>query len=63
MCADTLWIYAPSGKICVKVWMENNLTYCIYDEGKLILYPLQIDILLANNNSFSIDKSIKSSFF
>lgn len=62
ICADTLTVSSPSGKICVKVWMENNLRYCIYDEGKLILYPSQIDMLLANNNSFSIDNSIKSSF-
>jgi alpha-glucosidase len=58
---DTLSVCSPSGKICVKIWMEKNLKYRIYDNGRSILEPSEIDMILANNKSFSFDNSIKSS--
>ena len=60
-CVDTLSVCSPSGKICVKVWMEKNLKYRIYNNGSSILGPSEIDMILANNNSFSVNNNIKSS--
>jgi alpha-glucosidase len=58
--SDTLSVCSPSGKICVKIWMEENLKYRIYDNGKSILEPSSIDMILENNSSFSFKNSIKS---
>ena len=57
---DTLSVCSPSGKICVKIWMEKNLKYRIYDNGRSILEPSEINMSLANNKSFSFDNYIKS---
>ena len=40
--------------------MEKNLKYRIVDNEKSILEPSEIDMILANNNSFSFNNSIKS---
>lgn len=58
--ADTLSVYSPSGKICVKVWMNKNLGYSIYENNKMVLQPSVADMLLSNNQSFSANNSIKS---
>ena len=58
--SDTLSVCSPSGKICVKIWMEKNLKYRICDNGKSILEPSSIDMILENNSSFSFKNSIKS---
>ncbi len=60
LCLDTLSVCSPSGKICVKIWMGKNLNYRINFNGKPILEPSQIDMLLTNNQSFSFNNSIKS---
>jgi alpha-glucosidase len=52
-CSDTLSVCSPSGKICVKIWMDKNLKYGI-------LEPSEADMLLSNNQSFSYNNSIKS---
>ncbi len=57
---DTLSVCSPSGKICVKIWMEKNLRYSIYENGISILEPSEADLLLTNNLSFSFQNSIKS---
>jgi alpha-glucosidase len=57
---DTLSIYSPSGKICVKVWMNQNLKYQVYENGTSIIGPSGIDLILKNNNSFSFDNAITS---
>jgi alpha-glucosidase len=59
-CADSLTVCSPSGKICVKLWMENQLRYCIYEKGNLIVLPSEIDMILKNNQNFSQDNRIKS---
>jgi alpha-glucosidase len=57
---DSLSVCSPSGKICAKIWMEKNLKYRIYYNGTSILEPSEIDMILANNKSFSFNNSIKS---
>lgn len=59
-CIDTLSICSPSGKICVKIWMEKDLRYRIYENGLSILEPSDADMLLADDKSFSGNNSIKS---
>ena len=58
---DTLSVCSPSGRICVKIWMEKNLKYRIYYNGKSILEPSEIDMIIAGNKSFSFNNTIKSS--
>src|ERR1700730_15552964 len=57
---DSLSVCSPSGQICVKIWMSRSLHYRIYNKEKPILEPSEIDMLLANNNSFSLNNAIKS---
>ena len=57
---DTLSVCSPSNKICVKIWMEKHLKYRIYDNGKSILEPSDIDMILTHNKSFSFNNSIQS---
>ncbi len=59
--ADTLNVYSPSGKICLKVWMGNQLRYCISFDDKSILTPSSIDLTLENNHSLSLNNAIRSS--
>jgi alpha-glucosidase len=58
---DTLSVCSPSGKICVKVWLDKDLRYAVYEHGKLILQPSEADMLLDNNCSFSDGNRIRSS--
>lgn len=58
--ADTLNICSPSGKICLKVWMGNQLSYCISFDDKSILTPSFIDLTPENNHSLSINNAFKS---
>jgi alpha-glucosidase len=58
---DTLSVCSPSGNICVKIWMGKNLQYTIYHNGIEILKPSAIDLILANNKTFSVNNGIKSS--
>lgn len=58
---DTLSVCSPSRNICVKIWMEKNLQYTIYHNGIEILKPSAIDLILANNKTFSVNNGIKSS--
>jgi len=51
--ADTLSICSPSGKICVKVWMDKDLRYAVYENGALIVQPSEADMLLDHDRSFS----------
>src|SRR6185503_2010326 len=57
---DTLSVCSPSDKICAKIWMEKHLKYQIYNNGKSILGPSDIDMILSNNSSFSFNNSIRS---
>ncbi len=58
--SDTLSVFSPSGKICVKVWMNQNIKYSISENSKIILDPSSIDLILKDNNSFSINNAIIS---
>jgi alpha-glucosidase len=59
--SDTLRVGSPSGKILVKVWMGKQLTYSISYNGKTILAPSLIDLILENDRSLSSGNSIRSS--
>jgi alpha-glucosidase len=59
-CTDTLSVCSPSGRICVKIWMKNELNFRIYENGISILEPSKANLLLTNNESFSDKNSIKS---
>jgi alpha-glucosidase len=59
-CIDTLSVCSPSGKICVKIWVEKNLKYRVYENGISIVQTSEADLLLNNNQSFSFNNSIKS---
>lgn len=58
--ADTLSVCSPSGKICVKIWLEKGLKYSIYENGIAILAQSSADMILNNNQGFSLNNSIKS---
>src|SRR5690606_29358218 len=58
--ADTLQVCSPSGKICVKVWMAQQLSYSITHNNKTIVATSAIDLLLDNNSSLSFKHTIKS---
>ena len=57
---DTLQVYSPAGKICVRIWMQKTLHYSIDFNGESLLEPSAIDLLLLNNPSFSSNNRIKS---
>ena len=59
-CLDTLSVCSPSGKICVKIWMGKDLNYKIDFNGKSIMDPSVMDMLLAGNENFSFSNRIKS---
>jgi alpha-glucosidase len=58
--ADTLNVCSPSGKICVKVWKATQLNYCISFNGKTILEPSSIDLILEDNRSLGMNNAIRS---
>jgi alpha-glucosidase len=58
---DTIQVSSPSGKISVKAWMGKQLTYSISYNGKTILAPSLIDLILENDRSLSFSNSIRSS--
>jgi alpha-glucosidase len=57
---DTLQVCSPGGKICVKIWMEETLNYRIDFNGKSLLEPSAIDLLLSNRPNFSFNNRINS---
>src|SRR5680860_572292 len=59
--ADSLRACSPSGRICLKVWMDDTLKYGITYDGKTILEPSAIDFLLENNLSLSQNNRIRTS--
>jgi alpha-glucosidase len=58
---DTIRVSSPSGKINVKVWMGNQLSYSISFDKKVIVLPSSIDLLLDNNQSLCLNNRIRSS--
>lgn len=56
---DSLKVCSPSGNICVKIWMEQQLKYCIFENGKMILRPSDIDMIVNDRRKFSVNNSIK----
>lgn len=58
--ADTLSVCSPSGKICVKVWMDRQLSYAVSYKGKSIVAPSSIDLHVLGNPSLSSHKVFKS---
>ncbi len=58
---DPLLACSPSGKICLKVWMEDTVKYSITFEKKAILEPSSIDFLLENGLSLSRNNLIRTS--
>lgn len=61
--ADTLRLVSPSGKITLNVWMNSQLQYEVLFNGKLIMEPSFIDLVLDGNRSLSVNNRIKSSSF
>jgi alpha-glucosidase len=59
--ADTLQVFSPSGKICVKIWMGKQLTYSVAYEKKPLLDASYIDLILDKNRSLSSDNGIRKS--
>ncbi|HEX3385164.1 MAG TPA: glycoside hydrolase family 97 protein, partial [Mucilaginibacter sp.] len=59
--ADTLSVFSPSGKISVKVWLDKDIKYAVYERGTLILQPSEADMLLENGRGFSAGNRIRSS--
>src|SRR3569833_1110298 len=59
--ADTLSICSPSGKICVKVWLQGDMRYAVYEHGKFNLQPSESYMLLDKGRSFSGYNRIKTS--
>ncbi len=59
--SDPLQACSPSGRICVRVWMEDSLKYSISYDGKTILEPSLIDFLLENDLSLSRNNRIRTS--
>ncbi|MES1223470.1 MAG: glycoside hydrolase family 97 N-terminal domain-containing protein, partial [Bacteroidota bacterium] len=59
--ADTTQVCSPSGKICVKVWMDNGINYKVLHNGKIILEPSLIDLVPENKLALSSNKSFKTS--
>jgi alpha-glucosidase len=57
---DTINVSSPSGKIDVKVWMDNQLTYSIAFNDNVIVEPSTIDLLLENKGSLCLNNSIRS---
>jgi len=62
-CADTLTLHSPSGNITVKMWMNQQLWYCVSFENKIIVSSSAIDLILMDGRAFSIRNSIKSHSF
>jgi alpha-glucosidase len=58
--SDTLSVCSPSSSICVKIWMDKDLRYCVYGQGNMILGPCEIDMLLAGHSSFSFNNRVTS---
>ncbi|MBS1525010.1 MAG: glycoside hydrolase family 97 protein [Bacteroidetes bacterium] len=59
--ADTLSVCSPSGRICVKVWLDKDLHYAVYERGVCILQPSEADMLLDRGRGFSAGNRIRSS--
>ena len=59
-CVDTLRVCSPSGKICVKVWMEGELRYSVYENGSPIVMPSDIDMILRDKGTFSTNNGVRS---
>ncbi len=59
-CTDTLTVCSPTGKICVKVWMQNTIWYQVQFNGKLLLAPSQMDMLVEGNKISSFNHRIKA---
>jgi len=57
---DSLTVCSPSGRICIKIWMETSLKYRIYENGKSILDPSEIGMILKNVNPFSTNNKMVS---
>lgn len=59
--ADTLKVYSPSNKTCVKVWMAKQLSYSVTHNKKVVIETSVIDLELANGRSLSQNTTVKSS--
>lgn len=57
---DTIRVCSPSGNICTKVWMDQQLRYSVRFNNKVIMLPSGIDLLLENGKSLSGNPKIKS---
>lgn len=58
---DTLQVCSPSGKICVKVWMDKRLSYSVSNNNLLIVAPSFIDMMLQDGKALSLNNSIRLS--
>lgn len=60
ICADTLKVSSPSGKITVKVWPGKQLSYMILHDNKTIMETSVIDFLPETQSALSSNMSIRS---
>jgi len=58
--ADSLSIASPDKKIVLTVYFKNNISYTINYEGKTILQPSSIDLVLDNQPALSEKIKLKS---
>jgi len=59
-CNDTLSVCSPLGKICVKVWMERELKYTVYENGRPVVLPSDIDLVVRGKAGFCGNNAIRS---
>ena len=58
--ADTLRLNSPGGKIGLKVWMAGQVNYQLSYDGRPLLEPSVIDLLLTDRPALSKSLAIKS---
>lgn len=58
--ADTLNVSSPSGKILLKVWMDNYLNYSVSFNREITLNKSSIDLMVENMGSISSQNSIRT---
>ncbi|KIC96373.1 alpha-glucosidase [Flavihumibacter solisilvae] len=57
---DSLQLSSPAGNIAIRIWKEKELKYLVRHNGKTILGPSTIDMLLDDGKSISASGSIQS---
>lgn len=56
---DSFFVASPSGTVRVAVWMEGQLRYSVFYDGKLLAESCGIDLSLAAGRGLSVDDGIR----